>query len=67
MKNNRGTDNKQNINRNTNEKNMSGAPHKKRPEIRDNLDHRETLEQDTKGGDVTHNQKNDMHKPNKQK
>lgn len=31
--------------------------HKKRPEIRDNLDHREGEEQDEKGDDTTHNEK----------
>ena len=30
---------------------------KPRPEIRDNLDHREGEEQQTKGNDVTHNSK----------
>lgn len=29
----------------------------KRPENKDNLDHREGEEQDDKGGDVTHNEK----------
>jgi hypothetical protein len=67
MKNNKGTDNKQNINRNANEKNMSGAQHKKRPEVRDNLDHRGNLENDNKGSDRTHNEKHDLHKPNRQK
>ena len=66
MKSNKGPENKQNINRNPNEKNMSASAHKKRPEIRDNLDHREGLEQDRKGSDVTHNKK-EVHKPNKDK
>ena len=39
--------------------------HKQRPEIRDNLDHREHLENNRKGSDVTHNNKQDQHKPNK--
>jgi len=30
---------------------------KSRPEVRDNLDHREGEEQDDKGDDVTHNKK----------
>jgi hypothetical protein len=30
---------------------------RQRPEIRDNLDHREGLEQETKGDDITHNKK----------
>ena len=30
---------------------------KQRPEIRDNLDHREGEEQDVKGSDITHNKK----------
>ena len=38
---------------------------KQRPEIRDNLDHREHLENNRKGNDVTHNNKQDQHKPNK--
>ena len=33
------------------------ASNKRRPEIRDNLDHREGEEQQTKGDDVTHNTK----------
>ena len=33
---------------------------KQRPEVRDNLDSRKNLEQDFKGGDVTHNKK-DLH------
>jgi hypothetical protein len=41
------TQNKQNMNQN----------HKNRPEIRDNLDHREGEEQTKKGDDVTHNEK----------
>ena len=67
MKNNSGSGNKQQINRSSDKKGITGAANRKRPEIRDNLDHRETIEQDKKGGDVTHNRKNDMHKPNKQK
>lgn len=31
--------------------------HRPRPEIRDNLDSRKNEEQDTKGEDVTHNEK----------
>ena len=34
--------------------------HRPKPEIRDNLDSRINEEQDTKGGDVTHNRK-DVH------
>lgn len=33
------------------------AGHRPKPEIRDDLDSRENLEQDTKGDDVTHNRK----------
>ncbi len=48
MKGSRSQDNKQN-------KQFTG--HRPRPEIRDNLDSREGEEQNIKGGDVTHNQK----------
>lgn len=41
------TQNKQNMNQN----------HKNRPEIRDDLDHRERKEESTKGDDVNHNEK----------
>lgn len=64
MKNNKGPGNKQNINRSSDKKNMSGAPNRKRAEIRDNLDHREGLENDNKGSNVTHNEK-DIHKGKK--
>jgi|KBSSwiStaDraftv2_1062776.scaffolds.fasta_scaffold1789816_2 hypothetical protein len=37
----------------------------KRPEIRDNLDSRKKEEQDFKGDDVTHNQKQQHHQPRK--
>ena len=52
-----------NQNQNSKPQNMSkpktGAIHnnKKRPENKDNLDHREGEEQTTKGNDVTHNKK----------
>ena len=48
MKGSRSQDNMQN-------KQVTG--HKPRPEIRDDLDSREGLEQETKGDDVTHNEK----------
>lgn len=48
MKGSRSQDNKQN-------KQQMG--HRAKPEIRDDLDSREGLEQDTKGDDVTHNRK----------
>jgi hypothetical protein len=41
----------------TNKQNKQFVSHRPRPEIRDNLDSREGEEQDTKGGDVTHNRK----------
>ena len=37
--------------------NKQQASHRPKPEIRDNLDSREGLEQETKGDDVTHNKK----------
>lgn len=40
---------------------------KKRPEVRDNLDHREGEEQDFKGSDVTHNKKEHKSRPKKSK
>jgi hypothetical protein len=40
---------------------------KKRPEVRDNLDSRKNLEQDFKGSDVTHNQKDVRNQPNRTK
>lgn len=40
-----------------NMQNKQVAGHKPRPEIRDDLDSREGLEQETKGDDVTHNEK----------
>jgi hypothetical protein len=47
-------------------KHMNPDPHKKRPEVRDNLDHREGEEQDDKGGNMTHNKK-EHHTPPKKK
>lgn len=44
-------------NRQDNISNKQVAGNKNRPEIRDNLDSRINEEQDTKGGDVTHNEK----------
>ncbi len=42
----------------TDGKNFKSSEQKKqRPENKDNLDHREGEEQDTKGDDVTHNKK----------
>lgn len=40
---------------------------KPRPEIRDNLDHRESEEQEFKGDDITHNQKEHRKVPKKKK
>jgi len=40
---------------------------KPRPEIRDNLDHREGEEQEFKGDDVTHNKKANHNKKNRKK
>jgi len=37
--------------------NKQNVSHRPRPEIRDNLDSRKNEEQDTKGSDVTHNDK----------
>jgi hypothetical protein len=37
--------------------NKQQASHRPKPEICDNLDSREGLEQETKGDDVTHNKK----------
>ena len=47
-------------------KNFKPTPGKNRPEIRDNLDHREGIEQEFKGDDVTHNSKQ-HHKDRKKK
>lgn len=41
----------------TGRENIKFDRNKQRPEIRDNLDHREGEEQETKGDDVTHNRK----------
>jgi len=41
----------------TNMQNKSFAGHRPRPDTRDDLDHRKNEEQDTKGDDVTHNNK----------
>jgi hypothetical protein len=40
-----------------NMQNKQQASHRPKPEIRDDLDSREGLEQDRKGDDVTHNKK----------
>jgi hypothetical protein len=40
-----------------NMQNKQNVSHRPRPEIRDNLDSRKNEEQDTKGSDVTHNDK----------
>ena len=40
-----------------NRQNKQMTSHRPRPEIRDNLDARKNEEQDTKGDDVTHNDK----------
>ena len=44
-------------NQNNNLQHKKIISHKPRPEIRDNLDHREGEEQDDKGDDITHNEK----------
>ena len=44
----------------TGKENIQFNTNRKRPEIRDNLDHREGLEQNKKGNDETHNSK-DQH------
>jgi hypothetical protein len=41
----------------TNMQNKQMPGHRPRPETRDDLDHRQNEEQDTKGNDVTHNSK----------
>lgn len=46
-------------------KNMNPETQKKRPEVRDNLDHREGEEQDDKGSHVTHNKKEHHAAPKK--
>ena len=58
MKNSRSQDNMQN------KQMMSDKP---RPEIRDNLDHREGEEQMSKGNDTTHNEKQTKEKHLKKK
>jgi hypothetical protein len=40
-----------------NQQNKQGMSHKPRPEVRDNLDSRRNEEQDFKGDDLTHNNK----------
>jgi len=40
-----------------NQQNKQGQSHKPRPEVRDDLDSRSNEEQDTKGDDITHNNK----------
>ena len=47
-------------------KHINPSNQKKRPDVRDNLDHREGEEQEDKGGDVTHNKK-EHHTPPKKK
>lgn len=49
------------------QKNYKADINKTRPDIRDNLDHREGEEQDFKGNDVTHNKKNHHRLPKKKK
>ena len=58
MKHSRSQDNLQN-------KQMSG--HKPKPDVRDDLDSRKNEEQDTKGDDVTHNEKETKREHLKQK
>ena len=41
--------------------------HRPKPEVRDNLDSRKNEEQNTKGDDVTHNEKDIHNKQHKQK
>lgn len=48
-------------------KNTKLDNNKHRPEIRDNLDHREGEEQAFKGDDITHNQKEHHKEPRKKK
>ncbi len=40
-----------------NQQNKQGQSHKPRPDVRDDLDSRSNEEQDTKGDDITHNNK----------
>lgn len=47
--------------------NIRFETNKHRPEIRDDIDSRKNLEQGRKGDHVTHNKRNDLHKPNKGK
>lgn len=49
------------------DKNFKPTPRRNRPEIRDNLDHREGTEQEFKGDDVTHNTKEHHKDPKKKK
>jgi hypothetical protein len=49
------------------DKNIHLDNKKKRPEVRDDLDHREGEEQDFKGDDVTHNKKETKSRPKKSK
>ena len=58
MKHSRSQDNLQN-------KQMAG--HKPKPDVRDDLDSRKNEEQDTKGDDVTHNEKETKREHLKQK
>lgn len=48
-------------------KNIKLDNKKRRPEVRDDLDHREGEEQDIKGDDVTHNKKEHKSSPKKRK
>jgi len=48
-------------------KHMNPDTHKKRPEVRDNLDHREGEEQDDKGAHMTTHNKKEHHTPPKRK
>lgn len=48
-------------------RNVRLEANKHRPEIRDDLDHREGEEQETKGSDITHNKKEHHNQPKKKK
>jgi len=47
-------------------KHINPDTHKKRPDVRDNLDHREGEEQEDKGDSTTHNKKEHRTPPKKQ-
>jgi hypothetical protein len=47
--------------------NKQMAGHRPQPDIRDDLDSRKNEEQETKGDDITHNQKDIHNKPGREK